>query len=150
MNVPRFTAEASLYRTSRQYRTGRHAINVPTQMISTISPAMIREGGIDCGNCVGGECAELRCFENWTHGGGGGGGPYQGPSGGVGAGGLRGPGQTCWSNVSCGFGCHTDLRLCNDLCGYENPIGGRAYYRCTAKCDRAANSCSAACPKICT
>jgi hypothetical protein len=42
MNIPGFTAEASLYSTSRQYRTGRHAINVPTQTISTITPAMIR------------------------------------------------------------------------------------------------------------
>src|SRR5262245_45413195 len=100
MDMPGFTAEASLYRTSRQYRTGRQVIDVPTHMIRAISPAMISEGGIDCANCVGGECAELHCFENWTHGGGGPGGPYEGPSGGVGSGGLRGPGQTCWSNLS--------------------------------------------------
>jgi hypothetical protein len=78
MNMPTFTAQASLYKTNRHYRTGRQTIKLPTQMLRAISPAMIREG-IDCSNCVGGECAELRCFETWTHGGGGPEGPYHGP-----------------------------------------------------------------------
>jgi hypothetical protein len=40
--------------------------------------AMMDDGSINCSNCLGGECAELHCFEDWTHGGGGGG-PYDGP-----------------------------------------------------------------------
>jgi hypothetical protein len=50
-------------------------------MTSPIYPAMINTG-VNCGNCVGGECAELHCFEDWTHGGGGPGGPYEGGGGG--------------------------------------------------------------------
>jgi hypothetical protein len=45
MNMPGFTAEDSLYKTSRQYRTGRHAINLPTPMIGTIRLAAIDESG---------------------------------------------------------------------------------------------------------
>jgi len=116
MNAPRFTAEASLYRTRRHYKTGRQAIHVPTQMINTIGPALIRQDGIDCANCVGGECAQLHCFENWTHGGGGPGGPYEGPSGGVGSGGLRGAGQTCWWKPFCATGCDRDRSACRDNC----------------------------------
>lgn len=36
MNMPSFTAEASLYKTSGHYHTDRHAINSSTQMISAI------------------------------------------------------------------------------------------------------------------
>jgi hypothetical protein len=39
MNMPRFTAEASLYKTSGHYQTDRHAINSSTQMISAIYSA---------------------------------------------------------------------------------------------------------------
>lgn len=77
--IPRFTAEASLYSRRR----------------AAVYPAMINEGGINCSNCLGGECVELHCFENWTQGGGGPGGPYGeggggGYGGGGGGGGLRG------------------------------------------------------------
>ena len=41
MNMPRFTAEASLYKTSGHYRTGRQAINSPTKMIGPIHLAVI-------------------------------------------------------------------------------------------------------------
>jgi hypothetical protein len=78
MTIPGFDAEASLYKTSGHYRTGRQTIKLPTQMLRGISPAIVREG-IDCSNCVGGECAELHCFEVWTHSGAGPEGPYQGP-----------------------------------------------------------------------
>jgi hypothetical protein len=43
MNMPRFTAEASLYQTKEQYWTGRHAFNLRTQMIGPISPAVTKE-----------------------------------------------------------------------------------------------------------
>ena len=72
--IPRFTAEASLSSRRR----------------ASVYPAMMDDGSINCGNCLGGECVELHCFENWTHSGGGPGGPYEGGGGGGGGGGLRG------------------------------------------------------------
>lgn len=39
MNMPRFTAEAVLYKTSGHYRTGRQAINLSAEMIRPIHPA---------------------------------------------------------------------------------------------------------------
>jgi len=149
MNVPQFTAAASLYRTRRHYQTSRQVIDVSTPLIRAIRPALIREDGIDCANCVGGECAQLHCFENWTHGGGGPGGPYEGPSGGVGSGGLRGPGETCWWNVPCENDCLSNERSCNDRCLADHILQGKAYDRCIAKCRRYEDSCSAAC-RTCT
>jgi hypothetical protein len=55
---------------------------------------MMDDGSIDCSNCLGGECVELHCFENWTQGGGGPGGPYEGGGGGGGFGGGGGGGGT--------------------------------------------------------
>jgi hypothetical protein len=40
MNMPRFTAESSLYQTNGHYRTGRNALHLPAQMISPIHPAI--------------------------------------------------------------------------------------------------------------
>jgi hypothetical protein len=40
MNMPRFTAEDSLYKTNGQYRTGRYTINSSAQMVGPIWPAM--------------------------------------------------------------------------------------------------------------
>ena len=83
MNMPGFTAETSLYKTSGHYQTSRQVINLPTQMIRVITPAAIKgDGGIDCDNCVGGQCVELHCLEKWIHGkgfwgGGGGDGPVE-------------------------------------------------------------------------
>lgn len=90
-NMPGFAAEASLYKTIGNYQTGRHTITPPRQLTSPIYLAMVNTGGIHCGNCVGGECAELHCFENWTHGGGGPGGPYPGDGGGWRGGVTTGP-----------------------------------------------------------
>jgi len=60
----------------------------PTANVSTAKQPMMRDDGVDCSTCMGGECAELHCFEDWTHGGGGPGGPYTGDgSGGWGGGG---------------------------------------------------------------
>ena len=42
MNMPRFTAESSLYKSSGHYRTGRNsdAVNISAQMINSIHPVM--------------------------------------------------------------------------------------------------------------
>ena len=45
MTMPRFTADASLYKTSGHYQTSRQVSNVPTQMIGTIRLSMIDVGG---------------------------------------------------------------------------------------------------------
>jgi hypothetical protein len=45
MNMPRFTAEDSLYKTSGHYQTSRQAINLPTQTIGAIHLATIYGGG---------------------------------------------------------------------------------------------------------
>lgn len=96
MNMPRFTAQASLYKTSGHYQTDRNAINPSTQMRSAISPAMIDMGGtVDCDSCVGGECVGclekmLNKFWDLNPGGGGGGG-----------GGGVGPVEPCVSHSVC-------------------------------------------------
>lgn len=76
MTIPRFTAATSLYKTSGKYQAGGQAIYLTTNMISSIYPAMV-SAGVNCGNCVGGECAGLHCFENWVQSGAPPGGPYQ-------------------------------------------------------------------------
>jgi len=78
MTLPRFTAETSLYHTSSHYQTAKQVFtfSVPTTM-HTINPVMFNTGGVNCGNCVGGDCAELHCFENWVQNGAPPGGPYQ-------------------------------------------------------------------------
>lgn len=43
MNMPGFSADASLYKTSGYYQADRHAINLPTQMIIPAIPM--------CQNC---------------------------------------------------------------------------------------------------
>jgi hypothetical protein len=45
MNVPRFTAEASLYKTGRHYQARSHAINSSTQEIGTLHLAAINVPG---------------------------------------------------------------------------------------------------------
>jgi hypothetical protein len=41
MNIPGFTADTSLYKTSGHYQAGRSAINLRAQFIGTIHPAVI-------------------------------------------------------------------------------------------------------------
>ena len=48
-NMPGFTAETSLYKTSGHYQIGRQVVNLPIQMINPIYPTMINLGG---GNCI--------------------------------------------------------------------------------------------------
>jgi hypothetical protein len=76
MNMPRFTGEASLYKTSGHYQSRSRAMSLPGQMVSSIYPAAVSMG-TNCANCVGSECVELHCFENWVQSGAPPGGPYQ-------------------------------------------------------------------------
>lgn len=91
MNMPGFTAEDSLYKTSGHYQTGRHAVNLPTQMIGTIHVAATKLDVIDV---PPGE--DIYIFAKWppdawtppSWGGHGTGAPVQtGPGGGRGGGG---------------------------------------------------------------
>lgn len=69
---------------------------------SSSTQAMMDDDGVDCSTCMGGECAELHCFEDWTHGGGGPGGPYTGDgSGGWGGGGSSGSTPTPPDDPNC-------------------------------------------------
>jgi hypothetical protein len=60
MNIPSFTAEASIYKTSGHYQTGRQAVNLPIETISSIYPA--RDEVIEVHSCapgwtdIGGTC----------------------------------------------------------------------------------------------
>src|SRR4030095_1061815 len=99
MTMPRFTAEASLYRTNGHYRTGRnsHAVNSSAQMISPIHPAREK---IEVHGCAPGSYlvdngdGTWDCWSNPDPWGGGGGGSgtsgvlFEGEPGGGGGGGL--------------------------------------------------------------
>lgn len=56
MNMARFTAEASLYKTSTYYRTGRHEIHSSTQLASTVYPAAKMQDG----QVIGHEVIEVK------------------------------------------------------------------------------------------
>jgi len=92
MNMPGFVAEAAIYRSRGHYRVAQVVPTRDTQHTGELSMALINLDGVDCGNCVGGECVLLHCFEDWVQGGGGAGGPYQGGGGGGGLGGDGGNG----------------------------------------------------------
>src|SRR5262245_4567732 len=83
MNMPSFTAEATLYKTSGQYRTSRNAINLAAQAGHPIDLALgiSDEGPIEVHSCRPGllqigEGANMRCvdprdpFGTGSHGGG--------------------------------------------------------------------------------
>jgi hypothetical protein len=97
MTMPKFTGEASLYQTSGQYRTDRHAISSAARITETIHPAEIIEVGgchpgtfrVDLPN-GGYECWSQA--EPWLGGeGGGGGSTMPGKPDGIGEG-PHGPG----------------------------------------------------------
>lgn len=137
MNMPGFTADASLYQTSGRYQTGKHTLNLPEQMTSPIYPAMVNLG-IHCGNCVGGECAELHCFEGWVRSGGSPGGPYE--SGGERwfGGGSVGGGtvQRRPHTICCGEGrsrrCTTKLCPAHCVDSFSSCAGARPTIQCCA------------------
>ena len=94
MNMPRFTATVSLYKTNRHYRTSRHTSNPSAQRVSPISPAAREQEGevIHVHSCppgysdIGGSCWPNPLTEPPVGGGGEdlppGGGPEDGGSGG--------------------------------------------------------------------
>lgn len=99
MNMPRFTAEDSLYKTNGHYTSysNRHVINLPAQKIDSISPAET----IEVHGCAPGSYlvdngdGTWDCWSNpdpWWGGGGGSGAPGV-PSDSVGGGGGGGGGK---------------------------------------------------------
>jgi hypothetical protein len=87
MNIPAFTAEASLYKTSGHYRTGRHRINSSAQTGSPVRPAareqegeIINVHGCPPGSIAVGEQPNITCV--FIPGGGAGGGNGGIPPGG--------------------------------------------------------------------
>lgn len=100
MNMPGFTAETSLYKTSRHYQTARKVVHLPTHMIGAISPAKLKEEseGVNCDTCLGAQCVELHCLEKMTHAGG----DLGGLDPGGGGGGGSGPVEPCLDHDQCG------------------------------------------------
>jgi hypothetical protein len=100
MNIPGFTADASLYGTSGQYQISRQMIDSSQDLLNAIHPARLKneDEGVDCDSCIGAQCAELHCLEKWANkglfdpGGGGDGG---------GGGGGGGGGMPCLSSSTC-------------------------------------------------
>jgi hypothetical protein len=109
MTMPRFTAEAALYQTNGQYRTGKQVIHSSPRTISPIYPAVIRgevpidvpgEEKIPVHSCapgwidIGGMCWPAPLTEPSSGGGSGapgGGNAGSGPGGGVGGGPMTPP-----------------------------------------------------------
>jgi hypothetical protein len=98
MTTPRFTAEASLYRTHGHYRANRHAINSSAPMMSAIHPAEI----IEVHGCAPGSemidwgdgtwsCETVGPDTSWGGGGDPGGSEYEGGEARPGKGGGKRP-----------------------------------------------------------
>jgi hypothetical protein len=80
MTIPTFTAEASLYKTSRHYRAARPAVSLSAQKVSPVYPALRGGETIHVHSCpVGWTDWGGTCYPPLTEppvgGGGGGGGP---------------------------------------------------------------------------
>ena len=84
MTMPQFTAEASLYRTRGQYRTGVQANKLPTKTVGPIYPAREMEEEIHVHSCapgwtdIGGTCWPNPLTESSSSGSAGGGMPGSG------------------------------------------------------------------------
>lgn len=113
--------------------------------------AMMDDDGIDCSNCLGGECVDLHCFEDWTHSGGGGG-PYTGGGGGGGYGGGSSSGSSGTSSSGgtpppepgCGLHC---ARVFTDCLGAFEHAGWEVedfWDRCRYRED----ACYETCPPV--
>jgi hypothetical protein len=153
MNMPRFTAEVSLYKTNGYYQTGREAINLSGEMIRTIHAAMEK---IEVHSCAPGSYlveygdGTWDCWTNpdpWGGSGGGGGMPGSGggepggggPGGGVGGSTphkkpIRPAPPTPWTKSGCtsqqaqsekAKPCHS--KIDQDL---MNNVKNRHYFRC--------------------
>jgi hypothetical protein len=145
MNIPRFTAEASLNRTRGHYRTGRNRGAILTaRMISPIYPAREMEEDIHIHSCapgwtdIGGTCWPNPLTEPSGSTSGGGGSMPSEPGGGGSGGGLG----DYWV---CTEGCETAHSKCLDTCEgtWENPKPSRNclicddnYQRCLRNCSR--------------
>jgi hypothetical protein len=142
MTMPRFTAEAGLYKRSGHYRTSRQAINLSAEMIGTIHPA--REV-IEIHSCapgwtdIGGTCWPNPLTEPSGSGSGGGGMP--GSGGGGSGGGASGGLGDYWE---CRSGCETAHSKCLDTCEgtWENPKPSRNCLICDENYQRCLRACS--------
>jgi len=147
MNIPGFTADASLYRTNGHYLGGRnrHAIHLPARMIETIHPA--RDEVIEVHSCppgwtdIGGTCWPNPLTEPSSSGSAGGNMPGSG-GGGSGGGASGGGLGDYWA---CKSSCETAHSKCLDTCEGtpENPKPSR---NCLI-CDENYQSCSRACSR---
>jgi hypothetical protein len=124
MNIPRFTAEASLYKTSSHYRThgGRKAVDPSRRPGSQIWAALMEEDGevIHVHSCapgyteIGGVCWQNPLTEppvgggDWPPGG-----PFQVPPDGPGG---NGGGDTRHK------GCNNNCNSCYDICEDDHPV----------------------------
>lgn len=114
----------------------------PITNLATSRQAMMRDDGVDCSSCVGGECAELHCFEDWTHGGGGPEGPYTGDGSGGwgGGGGSSGSTPTPPDDPSCLAQCDQHFYDCYVGLGATPKaelVCVERLYVCTQACDAA-------------
>jgi len=123
------------------------------ESVATTTQAMINDDGLDCGNCMGGECAQLHCFEDWTHGGGGGGGPYTGGGGGggFGGGGGGGGGGSSGSSGSTPPGdpnCHEDCSRSFFDCLLSFELRGDKSGAAFDHCQQRQSLCEQTCPPV--
>lgn len=145
MTMPRFTADASLYETSGQYRTGEDkSVYAITPVLGALYPAMevIEIHGCPPGwSDIGGSCWPDPLTEPSGTGSGGGGGLPSEPGGGGTGGGGGGLGDY-WV---CKNDCETAYSKCLDTCEGtpENPKPSRnclicddSYRRCLRVCTR--------------
>jgi hypothetical protein len=145
MTMPRFTAEASLYRTRGQYRTG---VEINTLSITTsgpIYPAREMEEEIHIHSCapgwtdIGGTCWPDPLTEP---GGGGAGGGLPGSGGGGSGGGGSGGLSGYWE---CRNGCEIAYSRCLDICE-GTPENPKPSINCLI-CDDIYQSCVQACSR---
>jgi hypothetical protein len=145
MIIPRFTAEAALYRTSGRYRTGVQVNKLPATTIGPIYPAReMEEEVINIHSCapgwtdIGGTCWPDPLTEPSWGGGTGGSGLPSGGGGGGGSGGLSG----YWE---CRNGCENAYSKCLDTCE-GTPENPKPSINCLI-CDDVYQSCVQACSR---
>lgn len=147
MPMPRFTAEAGLYQTSGQYRTGENkSVYAIIPVLDAIYPAMevIEIHGCPSGwSDIGGSCWPNPLTEPSGSGSGGGGMPGSGGGGagnGSGGGGSGGLGDY-WE---CRSGCETAHSKCLETCEGtpENPKPSRNCLMCDQNYQRCVDRCS--------
>jgi hypothetical protein len=145
MTMPQFTAEASLYRTRGQYRTGVQANKLPTKTVGPIYPAREMEEEIHVHSCapgwtdIGGTCWPNPLTESSSSGSAGGGMP--GSGGGGSGGGASGGLGDYWA---CKSSCETAHSKCLDTCEgtWENPKPSRNCLICDENYQRCLRACS--------